>query len=460
MLEESAGETTATGDLDQSAFSSTVRRFRLRVVEGSDLDQIHESQMDLVQIGSHALNDLRLRDSTVSRFHCEVFVGHREREKEAGSAQVHVWLRDLGSRNGTRVDGVLVKEAALRQGSLIKLGSVTLRFELCRESNRILVSEARSFGSLVGASITARTSFALMERAAGSRASILLEGETGTGKSQAAESIHRASSRRDFPFLVVDCGAIPPSLLESELFGHEKGAFTGASSQQLGVFEEAKGGTVLLDEIGELPLELQPKLLHVLEEAEIRRLGRPGYIPVDVRIIAATHRDLRAEVNAQRFRSDLYWRLAVMRIVLPALRERPEDIPAIVEQMLNDVDSRAKAPLLEDSFLGQLKLHAWPGNVRELRNHLERCLVMQEGMAPDVESAGEPDRETRSTKSPQVDTRIRYQEGRQRAIEVFERAYLQALLDEHQGRVSVAAQRAGIDRVYFYKLIKKLRLRH
>jgi transcriptional regulator with PAS, ATPase and Fis domain len=299
-----------------------------------------------------------------------------------------------------------------------------------------------------------------MERAAASRASILLEGETGTGKSQAAESIHRSSNRHDFPFLVVDCGAIPASLLESELFGHEKGAFTGASRQQLGIFEEAKGGTVLLDEIGELPLELQPKLLHVLEEAEIRRLGRPGYIPVDVRIIAATHRDLRAEVNAQRFRSDLYWRLAVMRIVLPALRERSEDIPAIVDQMLFDVDPRAKAPLLEGSFLEQLKLHAWPGNVRELRNHLERCLVMQEGMAPDVEPAGEPDRETRSAKPPRIDTRIGYQEGRQRAIEVFERAYLQALLEECQGKVSVAAQRAGIDRVYFYKLIKKLRLRH
>ena len=460
MPEESAGEITATADLNEAAFSSSVQRFRLRVVEGSEIDQVHESQMDLVQIGSHALNDLRLTDGTVSRFHCEVFVSHRDPGETARAAQVHVWLRDLESRNGTRVDGVLVKEAALRQGSLIKLGNVTVRFELCRESNRIPVSEARSFGSLVGSSIAARTSFALMERAAASRASILLEGETGTGKSQAAESIHRSSNRHDFPFLVVDCGAIPASLLESELFGHEKGAFTGASRQQLGIFEEAKGGTVLLDEIGELPLELQPKLLHVLEEAEIRRLGRPGYIPVDVRIIAATHRDLRAEVNAQRFRSDLYWRLAVMRIVLPALRERSEDIPAIVDQVLFDVDPRAKAPLLEGSFLEQLKLHAWPGNVRELRNHLERCLVMQEGMAPDVEPAGEPDRETRSAKPPRIDTRIGYQEGRQRAIEVFERAYLQALLEECQGKVSVAAQRAGIDRVYFYKLIKKLRLRH
>jgi two-component system response regulator GlrR len=460
MADESAGQGTLTGGSNGGGFSSSVQRFRLRVAEGSETGQVHESQMDLVQIGSHALNDLRLSDGLVSRFHCEVFVAHRHPGNTDRAAQVNVWLRDLGSRNGTRVDGVLVKEAALRQGSLIRLGNVTLRFELCRENNRIPVSEARSFGSLVGGSIAARTSFALMERAAASRATILLEGETGTGKSQAAESIHRSSSRRDFPFLVVDCGAIPASLLESELFGHEKGAFTGASCQQLGIFEEAKGGTVLLDEIGELPLELQPKLLHVLEEGEIRRVGRPGYIPVDVRIIAATHRDLRAEVNAQRFRSDLYWRLAVMRIVLPALRERPEDIPAVVEQMLIDVDPCPKAPLLEGSFLEQLKLHAWPGNVRELRNHLERCLVMQEGMAPDVEPAGEPGRETGSTKPPQADTRIRYQEGKQRAIEAFERAYLQALLDECQGKVAVAAQRAGIDRVYFYKLIRKLRLRH
>ena len=438
---------TPTVGLDRgpAALSSQVRRFRLRIVEGGTVGKVFDSKGDRVQIGSHPLNDLLLDERTVSRFHCEVFVD------EKGP-----WVKDLGSRNGTVVDGVPVKEAALRSGSLLQLGRVSLRFELSGEKNRIAISERTIFGSLVGKSIATRSSFALMERAAASDVTVLLEGETGTGKSEAAESIHRLSARHDHPFRVVDCGAIPANLLESELFGHEKGAFTGATTRRVGVFEEARGGTVFLDEIGELPAELQPKLLHVLEDREIRRLGANAYAPVDVRLIAATNRDLRAEVNAGRFRPDLYFRLAVWKIFLPPLRQRPEDIPAIVEKMLasSAVDSRVRETLKDPAFMAQLQRAAWPGNMRELRNHLDRCVVMQEQLEPGQEVEGATE------ESPvAVDPRTPYPEARRRAIEAFERAYVKALLALYEGKVSQAAESADIDRVHLYRLIKRYHLK-
>ncbi len=439
---------TPTVGLDRpvAAVVSSVRRFRLRIVDGGEVGHVFESNGDRVQLGSHPLNDLLLDERTVSRFHCEVFVD------EKGNP----WVKDLGSRNGTVVDGVHVKEAALRSGSLLQLGRVSLRFELSGEKNRIPVSEQKSFGSLVGTSIAARSSFALMERAAASDSTVLFEGETGTGKSQAAESIHRLSARHSHAFLVVDCGAIPANLLESELFGHEKGAFTGADTRRVGVFEEARGGTVFLDEVGELPTELQPKLLRVLEAREIRRLGTNAYLPVDVRVIAATNRDLRAEVNAGRFRPDLYFRLAVVKITVPPLRQRSEDIPAIAEKMLAalGVDPRVRESLKDPVFLAQLQRAAWPGNMRELRNHLERCVVMQETLEPGLEPEGS------LPESPvAVDPRVPYPEARRRAQDAFERAYVKALLELHKGKVAQAAESADIDRVHLYRLIKRHHLK-
>ncbi len=435
---------TPTVGLDRpvAAVVSSVRRFRLRIVDGGEKGHVFESNGDRVQLGSHPLNDLLLDERTVSRFHCEVFVD------EKGNP----WVKDLGSRNGTVVDGVPIKEAALRSGSLLQLGRVSLRFELSGEKNRIPVSEQKAFGSLVGTSIAARSSFALMERAAASDSTVLLEGETGTGKSQAAESIHRLSARRSHAFLVVDCGAIPANLLESELFGHEKGAFTGADTRRVGVFEEARGGTVFLDEVGELPMELQPKLLRVLEAREIRRLGTNAYLPVDVRVIAATNRDLRAEVNAGRFRPDLYFRLAVVKITVPPLRQRSEDIPAIAEKMLAalGVDPRVRESLKDPVFLAQLQRAAWPGNMRELRNHLERCVVMQETLEPGLEPEG-----SLPESHVAVDPRVPYPEARRRALDAFERAYVKALLELYKGKVAQAAESADIDRVHLYRLIKR-----
>ncbi|NOJ82390.1 sigma 54-interacting transcriptional regulator [Myxococcus xanthus] len=419
--------------------ASTVRRFRLTVAEGPNIGTTWESTGDTCSVGSHPLNDFAVEDPTVSRFHCEVRIGPRGPQ-----------VKDLDSLNGVIVDGVQVVEGVLRSGSLLRLGRVVLRFDFSAENNRLPLSENSRFGTLVGASVAMRGCFAMMERAAGRDVTVLLEGETGTGKSQAALAIHQASPRRDAPFLIVDCGAIPAHLLESELFGHEKGAFTGAVQRRAGVFEEADGGTVFLDEIGELPAELQPKLLRVLENREIRRVGSNTYQPVNVRLVAATHRDLRAEVNAGRFRSDLFFRLAVLRLLLPPLRQRPEDLPMLVEGILDllGADRERTAALRTQDFLARLRHAAWPGNVRELRNYLERCLVFEEAVELSEEEA-------HRSGPPEVDPSQPYADQRRHVVDDFERRYLRALLEKHQGKVAQAAVTAGMDRVHLYRLLRR-----
>jgi DNA-binding NtrC family response regulator len=417
---------------------SSVRRFRLTVIEGVTAGRSWESTADRCSIGSHELNDLRLDDPTVSRFHCEITMG------VDGARAL-----DLHSMNGTVVDGVQIAEAWLRSGSLLRIGRVTVRFDFEAAQNHFAASEKSELCGLVGGSVAMRTVYTLIERAAASDATVLLEGETGTGKGQAAEAIHKLSARRNGPLVVVDCGAIPGNLLESELFGHEKGAFTGAESRRIGAFEEAAGGTIFLDEVGELPADLQPKLLRVIENREIRRLGTNQYRPVDFRLVAATHRDLRADVNGGRFRADLFFRLAVVRITMPALRQRPDDLPAIARRMLAGLGaSEAQLALLTASdFLVSLQDLAWPGNARELRNHLERCLVFEAALTP---SDGAPEHA-----GAQVDADRSYADERRRAIDRFERAYALALLERHQGKVAQAAQAAGIDRVYLYRLMRR-----
>jgi DNA-binding NtrC family response regulator len=417
-----------------------VRRFRLTVVEGPKAGVTWESRSDRCSVGFHPSNDLVVEDPTVSRFHCEVRI-----------ADDGAHVRDLDSRNGTVVDGVRVTDAFLRAGSLLKLGRVGLRFDFSAESNRLPVSSTNAFGKLVGTSVAMRTAFALLERAAQSDVTVLLEGETGTGKGVAAEAIHRASARAPGPFLVVDCGAIPPNLLESELFGHEKGAFTGAVSRRVGAFEEASGGTIFLDEIGELAPDLQPKLLRVLESKEYRRVGGNQMSKSDVRVVAATNRDLRAEVNAGRFRSDLYFRLAVVKVTIPALRERPEDIPITVENVLRALgaDEASSAALRRPEFFAALGHSAWPGNVRELRNYLERCLVFQEALPVSSEPAAG------AASLAAIDGKLPYAEARRRALDGFEKGYAEALLREHNGKVAAAAAAAGMDRVYLYRILRR-----
>jgi len=336
-------------------------------------------------------------------------------------------------------------------------GSIPVRIDTA-DTVRTRANDDR-FGRMVGKSPAMQTVFDVLNKASTSDATILLEGETGTGKEVSAEAIHRGSGRRDKPFLVVDCGAMPPQLLESELFGHERGAFTGAVSSRQGVFEAANGGTVLLDEIGELSIDLQPKLLRVLERREVRRVGTNNHVPVNVRLIAATNRSLREQVGAHKFRSDLYYRLAVVEVKLPPLRERLPDLPALVDHIVRNfgaVDDDALATVRSPGFLGALAEHNWPGNIRELRNYLERCVALHDFAPP--RSAG-----TGSSPVPGPESAVNIgqplREAREAWVSTFERRYLEELLRQHENRVSAAARAAGVDRIYFYRLLWKHGLR-
>jgi DNA-binding NtrC family response regulator len=304
-----------------------------------------------------------------------------------------------------------------------------------------------------------RAVFEVLDRAARTDATVLLEGETGTGKELAAEAIHRASPRADGPLVVVDCGSLPPDLIESELFGHERGAFTGADRRRLGAFESAAGGTLFLDEIGELRLDLQPKLLRVLERREVKRLGSEEVRAVDVRVLAATHRDLRTEVNAGRFRSDLYYRLAVLRVALPPLRERVEDLPDLVEALLDAqlgaeaATDAGAARLRTPAVRAQLRAAAWPGNVRELRNYVERVVALGEGVGPPGDDADADD------ELPPIDIGQPFGPLRERWTAYFERRYLRQLLAATGGKIKTAARQAGISRLQLYRNLERLRLR-
>ncbi len=421
---------------------AAVRRFALA---DTNTGQRWDIETGVCQIGSHDSNDIVLDSSTVSRFHCEIRV-----------EQQRVLVSDLASTNGTLINGVRIKEAYLKDASTLTLGERTLRFELEGKVAMRPVTGSTRFGALVGTSLNLRQAFGILEKAAKSDATVLFEGETGTGKSQAAYALHDASARSGKPFMVVDCGALPAALLEAELFGHEKGAFTGANVKRLGVFEEAHGGTVLLDEIGEMPLELQPKLLRVLEDKQVRRLGQNKWTPVDIRIVAATHRDLRTEVNQQRFRADLYFRLAVVRVTMPALRQHAEDIPQVAASLLKQLGAtpQAHASLFAAEFFKRLEAVSWPGNVRELRNYLERCLVFESPLpveeAPGASPGGGSFDEWFSLPLP---------EAKRKNGDAFERDYLVRLLDKHKQKVSAAAVPAGVDRVYLYRLMRKYGLK-
>jgi transcriptional regulator with PAS, ATPase and Fis domain len=328
-------------------------------------------------VGSDAACGVRIEDPHVSRRHAEI------RRTAAG-----IVLRDLGSRNGTFVGRIAVKEVVLASGAEIRVGRTTIRFETGGEEGRLarlarapvgeeeLKGAPSRFGPAIGGSPGMRRLFALAARLAPTDLTLTVCGETGTGKDVFARAIHEASARAAGPFVVFDCGAVAPTLIESELFGHEKGAFTGAVSDRRGAFERAHGGTLLLDEIGELSLELQPKLLRVLEQRTIRRVGGAGDIAVDVRILAATNRDLEKEVRNGAFREDLFFRLSAAMLQVPPLRERREDIPALVAAFLAEAGrSLEVAP----DTLEALARHHWPGNVRELKNAIAGAAAIADG---------------------------------------------------------------------------------
>jgi len=429
--------TELLGDAPARAF---VREYRLTV---NNRPQAFATPR--LVIGADPRADLVIVDPAMSKFHCEIRIAN-------GAAT----LRDLGSRNGTLVDQVRVIEAPLRDGAILQLGRTTLRFDLGTREVELALSPRTRFGRLVGGSVAMRAAFAQLEAAAASTSTVLLQGESGTGKELAAEALHTEGPRRDGPFIVVDCGAIPANLLEVELFGHEPGAFTGATTRRIGAFEAASGGTLLLDELGELALELQPKLLRALDRHEIQRIGSPTRIATDVRVIAATNRNLREEVNAHRFRSDLYYRLAVVPITLPPLRERREDLPALIEALLADLGTTgtAASALRSGELVPELLRHAWPGNVRELRNYLEAALVRQ-----DFHRAADADVDEDRTSPLAIDLGQPLRVVRERWVRELERRYLEQLLAAHSNNVSAAARAAGVDRVHLHRLLGRAGLR-
>jgi DNA-binding NtrC family response regulator len=422
---------------------------RFVVVAGPGTGAKYSADAERVVIGQNERCDLVLHDRTVSRFHAEVAV-------EDG----RVTVRDIGSTNGTFVDGVSIVHAHLHPGAIVRVGSTELRFEADGPVVELPVGGAERFGGLVGSSAPMRAVFARLARAAASDVTVLLTGETGTGKEAAAEALHGASKRASGPFVVVDCAAIPPDLLESELFGHERGAFTGAVAARAGAFELADKGTVFLDELGELSSDLQPKLLRALEKREIKRVGGTAWKPVDVRIVAATNRDLRAEVNANRFREDLYYRLAVVEVRLPPLRDRRDDLPALIEELLTrlGMSGAPEADLLRSpAARADLARHPWPGNVRELRNYVERCLALAERPPPgDPSRDGAPGDLTMAAAAAATDD---LRTARKQWTAGFEKSFLEDLLAKHGGNVSAAARAAGVDRKHFYRLLWRHGLR-
>ncbi|MEY4576280.1 MAG: hypothetical protein RL701_983 [Pseudomonadota bacterium] len=322
------------------------------------------------------------------------------------------------------------------------------------------------FGRMVGESTAMRQLFELLQRAAASDATVLIEGETGTGKEVSAVAVHESSARRDGPFIVVDCGAIPGQLLESELFGYERGAFTGAVTARTGAFEAADGGTIFLDEIGELSLDLQPKILRALEGRKVKRVGSNTYSPIDVRVIAATNRNLRHEVAEKRFRSDLYYRLAVLHIKLPALRERKSDLPALVDEVLkqlNIADAPQAAAIRSQEFIEMLGRYRWPGNVRQLRNYLERRVALGELVSPPGSDTSVPPRPNDPPASGGLTVEVAIDQplkvAREEWNSVFEARYLEAVLARYDDNVTAAARHAGVNRVHFYRLLWKHGLR-
>jgi transcriptional regulator with PAS, ATPase and Fis domain len=410
----------------------------LVVVEGPDKGA-RVSAAGVTRIGTAASNNLRLGDPTVSRLHCEM----RLRERS-------VQILDAGSTNGTYVEGVRVADAELAAGAVVRVGATSIRVEAANAPVRIPLSEKTSFGELLGGGVAMRRVYAVLERLAATDTTALIMGETGTGKELAARGVHAASRRARGPFVTVDCGAISENLIESELFGHVRGAFSGAQNDRKGLFEEAHGGTIFLDEIAELPLALQPKLLRALEAREVRRVGANTSKPVDVRVLAATHRSLAKSVNEGRFREDLYYRLAIVEVELPPLRARREDLRVIAERFYARFTG-ADDPI-PPGLLAEVSSRAWTGNVRELRNFIERSVTLRtshEGHAPAPPPAG-------LSAEAEVPVHLPLKEARVAWMEQFERVYVEALLRRTGGNVTRAAEIAGVNRRSLQRIIASL----
>jgi DNA-binding NtrC family response regulator len=412
-------------------------RYRLTVVDGPDRDLALDGGGAELSIGTAAANAMILSDPAVSRHHVAISPAPRG----------HL-IRDLGSTNGTTINGIVVERAYLSPGAVIAIGRSRLRFDVLGGEDRAALSSDARWGRALGTSEAMRRIFAVLPRLADSDSTILLEGETGTGKGLLAEAIHEASPRAGGPFIVLDCGAIPPTLIESELFGHEKGAFTGAATARVGGFEAARGGTVFLDEIGELPLDMQPKLLRALEDRVVKRVGGNELVRLDIRIVAATNRELRTEINQGRFRSDLYYRLNTFRLRIPPLRERRDDIALLVAHFYRQLSTGGEPPA---DLLAELTRQDWPGNVRELRAAVERAVLLGDpavwrALNDDAPAPAEDDRFVDGTS---------FRAAKERAVAAWERDYVRALIARHDGNLSRAARAVRMDRNHLRELLRR-----
>ena len=448
-----------------------LRKCTLEVV--GDANQEYSFDKGEIGLGAMEDNDIVLHDDTVSRHHCKII------QENSGYVLV-----DLHSTNGTTVDKVRIREAFLRPGCTIGVGQTQFKFNAREEEVEIVPSRSDHCGDLIGRNAKMREIYSIIEKISPTATTVVIEGETGTGKEVVAQSIHKLSSRATGPVIIFDCGAVPPNLIESELFGHEKGSFTGAVMTRQGLFEMADHGTLFLDELGELPLDLQPKLLRALEQREIRRVGSSKSIKVDVRIIAATNRNLEEEVRAGRFRQDLFYRLSVVRLMLPALRDRVDDIPLLVRYFLKTQaynlapDGSARVKAISRTAGECLTNYNWPGNVRELVNVIERAVSFCDGNSIEVNDLPEQIRNVskavvraptsgadagvelpngQAPRPPQelISGDVTFKDAKERWVSSFERDYIISLLKRHKGNISHAARDADIDRKYFRKLMKK-----
>ena len=423
-------------------YATKALRHRVQV-QWTDGRGAHSAELDgRVVVGAAADSGIVIDDPAVSRIHAELDL------REDG-----LWIRDLGSRNGTFIGEILVTQGRVPDGGSARVGSTLLVVRREATPEPVELWPIDQFGPLLGGSAAMRELFARLGRIARTDSTVLIQGETGTGKELVAQAIHEGSPRAKQPFVVVDCAALPEMLLEAELFGHTKGAFTGAVSARAGAIEAADTGTVFLDEVGELPLSLQPKLLRVLESRTIRRIGENTHRRVNVRILSATNRDVRTMVNEGTFREDLYFRLAVIPIQIPPLRERIEDLPMLMKSFT------PPGTVLGPEVFDEATRRPWRGNVRELRNFVERVVALGSHEALSM-PAGGPSPSDPITLDPSwksltgaLDRPLR--ETRTIWLDVMERAYVHHLLERHGGNVARAAEAANIDRTHLYRLIRK-----
>ena len=452
-------EITRTVYLEGGDEKLELRKYTLEVKSGPNAGATATFETRSVGIGTAPDNDLVLDDNVVSRFHARIEVSDRG-----------YCLVDTDSKNGTFVGGLRTERVFLDDGTTFRVGASEILFKTAPDKVEVRFSGKERFGNMLGKSLGMREIFAMLERIAPTDATVLIEGESGTGKELVAEAVHMNSARKNGPFVVVDCSAIARELIESELFGHVKGAFTGATGVRKGAFAAADGGTLFLDELGELPLDLQPKLLRALEKREVKPVGSNDTVKANVRIVAATNRNLLGEVREGNFREDLYYRFAVIRVNLPPLRDRPDDIPLLVEHFLKSARQMAGRDEIDISYrtMEKLKRHKWPGNVRELKNFVERAVLLTQGGEIETkflgghslpaESAADPELGARPMAEQAIDEGLPFKDAKNRLIEEFEVAYWSKLIERTSGNVSKAARIAGVHRKSVEYILKKLDL--